>query len=179
MMKRLKRATALFLCLAMTLSQGAVSFARTEDDDPQDYSVSDVSFDVSNDRVYVNWSVGDSRTSYTVQLYSSSDLKPKHKIGTAVTAGYTSEKVDITDKVLKRGAGTYYAQVTAKKRAKGQGRPASAMGAETITSEDIMMIKQNRGNADETKTSAAASTAANQSTSAQNASVARHLSNLT
>ena len=36
MMKRLKRATALFLCLAMTFSQGAVSFARTEDDDPQD-----------------------------------------------------------------------------------------------------------------------------------------------
>lgn len=171
MMKRLKRAAALFLCLAMTLSQGAVSFARTEDDDPQDYSVSDVSFDVSNDRVYVNWSVGDSRTSYTVQLYSSSDLKPKHKIGTAITAGYTAEKADITDKVLKRGAGTYYAQVTAKKKAKGQ-RAASAMGAETITSEDIQMIKQRRGNIDETKTSAAASTTANQNgttaTTAQN-----------
>lgn len=162
MMKRLKRATALFLCLAMTLSQGAVSFARTEDDDPQDYSVSDVSFDVSNDRVYVNWSVGDSRTSYSVQLYSSSDLKPKHKLGTAMTAGYTAEKVDITDRVLKRGAGTYYAQVTAKKKAKGQTRFASAVGGETITSEDIQMIKQNRGSVDDTK-----NTAANTSPAAQ------------
>ena len=161
----------------MTLSQSVFAHAATAEDDPQDYSVSDVSFDVSNDRVYVNWSVGDSRTSYTVQLYSSSDLKPKHKIGTAVTAGYTSEKADVTDKVLKRGAGTYYAQVTAKKKAKGQGRAASAMGAETITSEDIMMIKQNRGNADETKTSAAASTAANQSTTAQNATAQTQAAN--
>ena len=51
------------------------------------------------------------------------------------------------------------------------------MGAETITSEDIMMIKQNRGNADETKTSAAASTAANQSTTAQNAAAQTQAAN--
>ena len=82
MMKRLKRAGALFLCVAMTLSQSVFAHAAIAEDDPQDYSVSDVSFDVSNDLVYVNWSVGDSRTSYSVQLYSSSDLKPKHKLGT-------------------------------------------------------------------------------------------------
>ena len=163
MMKRLKRAGALFLCVAMTLSQSVFAHAATAEDDPQDYSVSDVSFDVSNDRVYVNWSVGDSRTSYSVQLYSSSDLKPKHKLGTAMTAGYTAEKVDITDRVLKRGAGTYYAQVTAKKKAKGQTRFASAVGGETITSEDIQMIKQNRGSVDDTKNTAAGSSAANTS----------------
>ena len=167
MMKRLKRAGALFLCVAMTLSQSVFAHAATAEDDPQDYSVSDVSFDVSNDRVYVNWSVGDSRTSYSVQLYSSSDLKPKHKLGTAMTAGYTAEKVDITDRVLKRGAGTYYAQVTAKKKAKGQTRFASAVGGETITSEDIQMIKQNRGSVDDTKNTAAGSSAENTSPAAQ------------
>ena len=146
-MKRFKKLFALLLCLVLTISLGAgAAFAKKKDDDEDsdDYSVSDVYFDISDTAIYVGWAVGDGECKYTVQLYDSSDFKTKNKVGSAVTVGYNAEMVDVTQKILNEGSGTYYALVTCKKKPKGASSYASAYARETIYSDDLSTIRKNR-----------------------------------
>ena len=148
-MKRFKKLFALLLCLVLTVSLGAgAAFAKSKQDDDEeesdDYSVSDVYFDISDTAIYVGWAVGDGECKYTVQLYDSSDFKAKNKVGSAVTVGYNAEMVDVTQKILNEGSGTYYALVTCKKKPKGASSYASAYARETIYSDDLSTIRKNR-----------------------------------
>ena len=143
-MKYLKKLSAFFLCLALMTALGAgTAFAKTDEDESDDYSVSDVYFDVTDSAIYVGWSVGDGECKYSVQLYDSSSFKSKNKVGSASTVGYKAEILDVTQKILNEGSGTYYALVTCKKKPKG-GSYASAYARETIYSDDLSTIRKNR-----------------------------------
>ena len=143
-MKQAKRILALLLVFVLALSMSLVSFAKKkdDDDDEQDYSVTDVYFDVSDSAIYICWTVGDSECSYTVQLYDNKDMKAKNKVGNNITVKYSAEQVDVTQRILNNGSGTYYAEVKANKKPKG-GSYSKAIGKETIYSEDISTIKKN------------------------------------
>ena len=147
-MKCLKKLFAMLLCFVLITVLGAgTAFAKSKKDDEEesdDYSVSDVYFDISDDAIYVGWTVGDGECKYTVQLYDSSDFKTKNKIGSAMTVSYNAEMADVTQKILNEGSGTYYAVVTCKKKPKGASSYASAYGRETIYSDDLSTIRQNR-----------------------------------
>lgn len=147
-MKKFKQLFSLLLCCLLALSMGMTALAKQKDEDEEeDYSVSDVAFDVSDDRILVIWSVGDSKCSYSVQLYSSKDFKAKNKVGNTETVGYNAEQADVTEKILKKGSGTYYVVVTCKKRARGQDY-ASMWAKETIYSEDLSLIREKRKSED-------------------------------
>ena len=71
-MKQMKRFFALLLMAVQTLSLSMTAYAKKDDDDEeQDYSVSDVYFDVSDSMILVGWTVGDSECKYSVQLYDN------------------------------------------------------------------------------------------------------------
>lgn len=143
-MKQMKRFFALLLMAVLALSMSMTAYAKKDDDDEeQDYSVSDVYFDVSDSMILVGWTVGDSECKYSVQLYDNKDLKAKHKVGSSTTVSYNAEQCDVTQRILNHGSGTYYAVVTAKKKAKGDSSYASAVGKETIYSEDLSTIRKN------------------------------------
>ena len=61
-----------------------------------------------------------------------------------MTVGYNAEMVDVTQKILNEGSGTYYALVTCKKKPKGASSYASAYARETIYSDDLSTIRKNR-----------------------------------
>lgn len=160
-MKCLKKLFVLLLCFVLTATLGAgAAFAKSKKDDEEesdDYSVSDVYFDISDNAIYVGWAVGDGECKYTVQLYDSSDFKTKNKVGSAVTVGYTAEMVDVTQKILNEGSGTYYALVTCKKKPKGASSYASAYARETIYSDDLSTIRKNRREASKESSSGTSS----------------------
>lgn len=149
-MKHLKRIFSFLLCLTLILSMSLVSFAKHDDEEEEDYSVSDVYFDIADNQILVGWTGGDSKTSYTVQLYDANNFTAKNKVGNSSTVSYRTDVCDVTEKILRKGSGTYYAVVTTKKRPKG-GNPGRAYGKETISSEDISDIKRNRPAADNQK----------------------------
>ncbi len=158
-MNYLKKLSALLLCLALTVAMSAgTAFAKSSDDDEEseDYSVSDVYFDISDSAIYVGWTVGDGECKYTVQLYDSSDFKTKNKVGGAMTVSYNAEMADVTQKILNEGSGTYYAVVTCKKKPKG-GSYASAYARETIYSDDLSTIRKNRASSNENSSSGSSS----------------------
>lgn len=143
-MKHFKRIFSCLLCLMLILSMGFTAFAKRDaDDDEEDYSVSDVYFDITDKQIFVGWTGGESKTAYTVQLYKSRDFTTKNKVGKPATVSHGAEILDVTEKILQRGSGTYYAVVTAKKKPKG-GKAPSAYGSESILSEDISVIRKNR-----------------------------------
>lgn len=143
-MKHLKRLFSLMICLTLILSMGLSAWAKSRDDDEEeDYSVSDVYFDISDTKILVGWSGGDSKTAYTVQLYKSRDFTSKNKVGNSFTVSYGTDTCDVTERILGKGSGTYYALVTTKKRPKG-GQPGSAFGKETVSSEDLSEIRRKR-----------------------------------
>lgn len=127
-MKNLKKGICLFVSVCLMASLMVFpAFASSKDDeeDEKDYVVTDVSFDVSDSNVKIYWTTGDSKTSYSVQLYdgySSKDssgfpvFKSSNKVGEAITGSYNSAQVDVTNRVIKNGSGTYYAVVTCKKK---------------------------------------------------------------
>lgn len=168
-MKNWKRVLAFLMCAAMVLTMSMTAFADSDDDDDEDeedvedYDVSDVSFDVSDSAIYVVWSVGESECRYSVQLYDSSDFKSKNKVGSESSVSYEAEKCDVTDKILKEGSGTYYAVVKCKKKASGDSYH-SAWAKETISSDDISMIKKNRTSSSETTSSSSSSSSSSTST---------------
>ena len=144
-MKDLKKLSAFVLCLALMTALGAgTAFAKTDEDESDDYSVSDVYFDVTDSAIYVGWSVGDGECKYSVQLYDSSSFKSKNKVGSASTVGYKAEILDVTQKILNEGSGTYYAVVTCKKKPKGASEYDSAYAKETIYSDELAEIRKNR-----------------------------------
>lgn len=153
-MKYLKRITAFLLCMIMmsVLCAGTAFAAKDDDDDLEDYAVYDVFFDVSDSKILVCWTVGDSKCQYKVQLYDSSKFISKNKVGDASTVSYNAEMLDVTQKILAEGSGTYYAVVTAKKKPSGASSYASAWAKETIDSDSIALIKKTRAaQASETK----------------------------
>ncbi len=160
-MKNWKRILAFLLCITMVFAMSLTALAKSsdDDDDEEDYDVSDVSFDVSDTSIYVTWSVGDSKCTYSVQLYDSKDFKSKNKVGSESTVSYTAEKCDVTEKILKEGSGTYYAVVKCKKKAKGSSYK-SAWGKETISSDDLSLIRKNRTSSDTTSSSSSSSNGA-------------------
>ena len=141
-MKKTRRLAALFLCFVLFCSSFAMTSYAAKDDD-EDYGVYDVGFDVSNDRIYVYWETGDSKCSYKVELYKSSNMTTKNRVGDVMTASYSAAKVDVTQRIINKGSGTYYARVTCKKKAKGEEEYEYAIGSETITSDELSEIKKN------------------------------------
>lgn len=157
-MKHLKKLTTFFLCLALMTALGAgTAFAKTDEDESDDYSVSDVYFDVTDSAIYVGWSVGDGECKYSVQLYDSSSFKAKNKVGSASTVGYKAEILDVTQKILNKGSGTYYAVVTCKKKPKGASEYDSAYAKETIYSDELAEIRKNRKESAEASASSSSS----------------------
>lgn len=152
-MKNFKRLFSFLLCLVMLLSISIPAFAKSTKDEEEDYSVSDVYFDVADDRILVGWTVGDSKCSYTVQLYSSKDFKAKNKVGNASTVSYSAELCDVTEKILKKGSGTYYAVVTCKKKPRDSSSYASAWTKESISSDDLSTIRSKRKTTEATESS--------------------------
>ncbi|MBR7057584.1 MAG: hypothetical protein IKI35_02540, partial [Stomatobaculum sp.] len=141
-MKKTRQLAALFLCFVLFCSSFAMTSYAAKDDD-EDYGVYDVGFDVSNDRIYVYWETGDSKCSYKVELYKSSNMTTKNRVGDVMTASYSAAKVDVTQRIINKGSGTYYARVTCKKKAKGEEEYEYAIGSETITSDELSEIKKN------------------------------------
>ena len=140
-MKHLKKLTMFFLCLALMTALGAgTAFAKTDEDESDDYSVSDVYFDVTDSA-----------------LYDSSSFKAKNKVGSASTVGYKAEILDVTQKILNKGSGTYYAVVTCKKKPKGASEYDSAYAKETIYSDDLAEIRKNRKESAEASASSSSS----------------------
>ena len=128
-MKNARKFFALFLCLVLFCSAfGLTSYAAK--DDSEDYGVFDVGFDVSNDRILIYWETGDSKCSYKVELFKSSNMVTKNRVGD-------------TQRIINKGSGTYYARVTCKKKAKGEEDYEYAIGSETISSEELSDIKKN------------------------------------
>ncbi len=144
-MKKMKRFLAFLLCLMLAFQACCLtSFAKKDDDDDEDYSVSDVGFDVSDESIYIYWTVGDSKCSYKVELFKSSNMINKNRVGDVMSAGYTAEKIDVTQRILNKGSGTYYAKVTCKSKPKGEDSYEYAIGSESISSDDISLIKATR-----------------------------------
>ena len=141
-MKKTRRLAALFLCFVLFCSSFAVTSYAAKDED-EDYGVYDVGFDVSNDRIYIYWETGESKCSYKVELYKSSNMTTKNRVGDIMTASYSAAKVDVTQRIINKGSGTYYARVTCKKKAKGEEEYEYAIGSETITSDELSEIKKN------------------------------------
>ena len=141
-MKKTRQLAALFLCFVLFCSSFAMTSYAAKDDD-EDYGVYDVGFDVSNDRIYVYWETGDSKCSYKVELYKSSNMTTKNRVGDVMSASYSTAKVDVTQRIINKGSGTYYARVTCKKKAKGEEEYEYAIGSETITSDELSEIKKN------------------------------------
>ena len=141
-MKKARKFFALFLCLVLFCSAfGLTSYAAK--DDGEDYGVFDVGFDISNDRILIYWETGDSKCSYKVELFKSSNMITKNRVGDVMTASYSAAKVDVTQRIINKGSGTYYARVTCKKKAKGEEDYEYAIGSETISSEELSDIKKN------------------------------------
>ena len=142
-MKKARKIFALFLCLTLFCSAfGMTSFAAKDDDD-EDYYVSDVGFDVSNDSIFIYWETGESKCSYKVELFKSSNLITKNRVGDIMTGSYSAARVDVTQRIINKGSGTYYARVTCKKKPKGESEYEYAIGSETISSDDLSEIKKN------------------------------------
>ena len=141
-MKKVRKFFAFFLCLALFCSAfGLTSYAAKDDD--EDYGVFDVGFDVSNDRIFIYWETGDSKCSYKVELFKSSNMTTKNRVGDVMTASYSAAKVDVTQRIINKGSGTYYARVTCKKKPKGETEYEYAIGSESITSDELSEIKKN------------------------------------
>ena len=141
-MKKARKFFALLLCFVLFCSAfGMISYAAK--DDSEDYSVFDVGFDISNDRILVYWETGESKCSYKVELFKSSNMTTKNRVGDVMTAGYSAAKVDVTQRIINKGSGTYYARVTCKKKPKGESEYEYAIGSETISSDDLSEIKKN------------------------------------
>ena len=142
-MKNARKFFALFLCLVLFCSAFGLTSYAAKDDDGEDYGVFDVGFDVSNDRIFIYWETGDSKCSYKVELFKSSNMVTKNRVGDVMTASYSAAKVDVTQRIINKGSGTYYARVTCKKKAKGEEDYEYAIGSETISSEELSDIKKN------------------------------------
>ena len=141
-MKKARKFFALFLCLVRFCSAfGLTSYSAK--DDGEDYGVFDVGFDISNDRILIYWETGDSKCSYKVELFKSSNMITKNRVGDVMTASYSAAKVDVTQRIINKGSGTYYARVTCKKKAKGEEDYEYAIGSETISSEELSDLKKN------------------------------------
>ena len=142
-MKKTRRLAALFLCFVLFCSAFSITSYAAKSDDEEDYGVSDVGFDVSNDRIFIYWETGDSKCSYKVELFKSSNMTTKNRVGDVMTASYSAAKVDVTQRIINKGSGTYYARVTCKKKPKGEEDYEYAIGSETISSEELSDIKKN------------------------------------
>ena len=142
-MKKARKFFALFLCLVLFCSAFGLTSYAAKDDDGEDYGVFDVGFDVSNDRIFIYWETGDSKCSYKVELFKSSSMTTKNRVGDVMTASYSAAKVDVTQRIINKGSGTYYARVTCKKKPKGETEYEYAIGSETISSEELSDIKKN------------------------------------
>ena len=142
-MKKARKFFALFLCLALFCSAFGMTSYAAKDDDEEDYYVGDVGFDVSDDRIYIYWETGESKCSYKVELYKSSNMINKNRVGEVMTASYSAAKVDVTQRIINKGSGTYYARVTCKKKAKGETEYEYAIGSESISSDELSVIKKN------------------------------------
>ena len=142
-MKKARKFFALFLCLTLFCSAFGMTSYAAKDDDEEDYYVSDVGFDVSDDRIYIYWETGESKCSYKVELYKSSNMINKNRVGEVMTASYSAAKVDVTQRIINKGSGTYYARVTCKKKAKGETEYEYAIGSESISSDELSVIKKN------------------------------------
>ena len=141
-MKKTRRLAALFLCFVLFCSSFAVTSYAAKDED-EDYGVYDVGFDVSNDRIYIYWEIGESKCSYKVELFKYSNMTKKNRVGDIMTASYSAAKVDVTQRIINKGSGTYYARVTCKKKAKGETEFEYAIGSETISSDELSEIRKN------------------------------------
>ena len=135
-MKKARKFFALFLCFVLFCSAFGLTSYEAKDDDDEDYAVFDVGFDVSDDSIYIYWETGSSKCSYKVELYKSSNMTTKNRVGDVMTVSYSAAKVDVTQRIINKGSGTYYARVTCKKKAKGEEDYEYAIGSETISSEE-------------------------------------------
>ena len=142
-MKKTGRLMAFVLSFALAFSSmGSAAFAARDDDD-EDYAVSDVGFDISDESIYIYWETGESKCNYKVELFKSSNMISKNRVGEIMTASYSAAKVDVTQRILNKGSGTYYARVTCKKRAKDADEYEYAIGSETISSDELSVIRTN------------------------------------
>ena len=145
-MKKTGRFMAFVLSFALAFSSmGSAAFAAKSDDD-EDYMVSDVGFDISDEKIYIYWETGESKCSYKVELFKSSNMISKNRVGDIMTISYSAAKADVTQRILNKGSGTYYARVTCKKKAKDADEYEYAIGSETISSDDLSVIRENRKN---------------------------------
>lgn len=146
-MKKMKNLLAVLLSLCLMTAFGASAvFASSDDDDEKstDYTVSGVGWDVSNSNVKVYWDTGDGKTSYKVQIYSSSSLSSKYKVGSARTVPYSAGQTDVTSLITDHGSGTFYAVVTCVKKQPGSDTAERDVSeGEYINSEDIAELKAN------------------------------------
>ena len=142
-MKKARKFFALFLCFVLFCSAFGLTSYAAKDDDDEDYAVFDVGFDVSDDSIYIYWETGSSKCSYKVELYKSSNMTTKNRVGDVMTVSYSAAKVDVTQRIINKGSGTYYARVTCKKKPKGESDYEYAIGSESISSDDLSVIKKN------------------------------------
>ncbi|MBQ7535138.1 MAG: hypothetical protein IJT43_05895 [Stomatobaculum sp.] len=142
-MKKARRLFTLFLSLILFCSAFSLTSFAAKDDDDEDYAVSDVGFDVSDDSIYIYWETGESKCSYKVELFKSSNMVAKNRVGEIMTASYSAARIDVTQRIINKGSGTYYARVTCKKKPKGESEYEYAVGHETISSDELSEIKKN------------------------------------
>ena len=142
-MKKARKYFALFLCFVLICSAYGLTSYAAKSDDEEDYGVYDVGFDVTNDRIYIYWETGSSKCSYKVELFKSSNMTTKNRVGDIMTASYSAAKVDVTQRIINKGSGTYYARVTCKKKPKGETEYEYGIGYESISSDDLSEIKKN------------------------------------
>jgi glucan-binding YG repeat protein len=106
-------AVALSCCMMAAVST-VPAFASTSTES-KDYYVGGVGWDVTDSHATVYWDVGDGKTQYKVQIYSSSSLSSSYKVGTARTVSYSAGQADVTALIIDHGSGTFYAKVTCVK----------------------------------------------------------------
>jgi len=137
-------AVLLTLCMTAQLTCISAFAASSDDEESTDYSVSGVAWDVSDSNARVTWDVGDGKTSYKVQIYYSSTLLSKYRVGEAKTVSYSAGQVDVTSLITKHGSGTFYAVVTCSKKDSSTGEKNSAVSdGEYIDSDSIAKLKAN------------------------------------
>ena len=151
---KLKKLLALCLSMALLFTAAMPMTAFADDDDDKDYTISDLYWDLDEDRAMARWEKAESKTGYKVQLYKVTSSSYK-KISSLKST--SSDHFDFTSIIINEGSGTYYFIVYPAKGGTDMAQVSDSLKVGSGDSYDISLSTLKNSTAPDTSSSSSSS----------------------